>query len=660
MRVSLAAILLALLLPVAAPAASDAQPDTDRIIVRWRNAEPSTPTDARTRALAQRTRSSLTHGRELGGSFSLLRLSQVQRGATLAATLAALRADPEVALAVPDRPVRAQRYTPSDPLFAAGQWYLQSVQPAAIRADAAWDITRGGASPATSPVVIAVLDTGVRRAHPDLAAKLLPGYDFVSDSAISGDGDGWDTDPEDAGDFLTAEELASPKFTGRDCGSGPDKDQPVASSWHGTRVAGLLAADTDNGTGIAGAGFNVRLVPVRVLGKCGGFESDVVTGMYWAAGFWTTDNHDLPPPLLIDTSLPPNAHPAQVLNLSLGDESACDEVYALVVKEITARGVLVVASAGNEGKAVGAPANCPGVLAVAGLRQAGTKVGYSNLGPEVGIAAPAGNCVLTGPTDPCLFALNSTTNFGASTPGADGYSSPLLQPSYGTSFSAPLAAATAGLMKAVNPALTPTLLVARIRETARAFPTSSDTQPQPQACRTPGTGVATQDLECLCNTQVCGAGMLDAAAAVQAALRPAALAQVTGTVRTGQTLVLDGSHSAAATGRTLVNWQWSVVSATGGATTPAIGAANQPIASVPAPAFGSIVLRLSVTDNAGSSDSATVTITGTGTATTDAPPPQPEVSRSGGGNFDGWLLALIALLLAARVTRRNASSIARR
>jgi serine protease len=153
---------------------------------------------------------------------------------------------------------------------------------------------------------------------------------------------------------------------------------------------------------------------------------------------------------------------------------------------------------------------------VAGIRHVGTKVGYSNLGPEVGISAPAGNCVLVGGADPCLYALNTLTNLGTHGPQDNGYSSPVVQPTIGTSFSAPLVSGTAALMFAANPQLTPSQAIELIRSTARPFPAASDTTPQPPACALPSV-TPLQPSECICNTQVCGAGMLDASAAVLAA-----------------------------------------------------------------------------------------------------------------------------------------------
>lgn len=662
---ALPVLLLALLPPLVPAAARDAPADAERVIIKWR----STPAaiearaDERARGLAARVGRALTPGREVGNQISVLHLASRQRGAQLEATLAALRADPTVEFAVPDRRMRIRAYAPTDPLFSqayvhdgndyALQWYLTGAQPSSIRADAAWDISRGGTTATTSPVVVAVIDTGVRLNHPDLAGKLLPGFDFVSDAAVGNDGDGWDTDPSDPGDFISAEDLASGPLSGHDCGAGDNHDQPIPSSWHGTRVAGLLGAGTDNGLGMAGAGFNIRLLPVRALGKCGGFQSDVLAAMYWAAGFGARPGWQPPVAVIRDAGLwrdNPNQHPAQIINMSLGAVGACDEVYKLVVQEITSVGVLIVVSAGNEGDAVDSPANCPGALGVAGIRHAGTKVGYSNLGPELSIAAPAGNCVLSGANDPCLFALTTTSNSGATTPAEDDYSTPFT-PTYGTSFSSPLAAATAGLMKSVNPALTPQLLVSRIKATARPFPTTSSTTTE--VCVVPTANTAPQNAECICTTQVCGAGMLDAAGAVADALRPAALAQVIGAVRIGSTLTLDGSASAAAVGRSIASQSWTVEATAGGATAPTIANAGQLVASMAPPTQGSVTLRLTITDDLGASDSTRLTIAADGGITAETPPPADGVSRGGGG-MDLWLLALFVLLFAQRQRRRAA------
>ncbi len=619
---------------------------TDRVIVKWRNAGISTPIDDdRVTALAERRGKRLAAGRAIGGGMSVVKLDKERSGADLDAVLADLRSDPAVELVVPDRRVKAQAYVPNDPLFATGQWYLKSGQAAAIRADAAWDVTKGGVSPSTSPIVVAVLDTGIRADHPDLVGKLVPGYDFVNLPAASLDGNGWDPDPSDEGDFISAADLASGPFAGKKCGGGPNEDQPTNSSWHGTRVAGMIAANTDNGAGIAGTGFNIRVQPVRVLAKCGGFNSDVLAGMYWAAGL-------SPPPGVINLGsngvMPPvNATPAQIINMSLGSADACDAMYTTAVNDITAHGVLIVASAGNDGTDVGSPANCPGVMAVAGVRHVGTKVGFSDLGAAVSIAAPAGNCVNVTAGSPCLFSLDTTTNAGTTTPGANIYTDQL-NPNVGTSFASPLAAGVAGLMKAVNPALTPAALIARVKSSARPFPTTSDNANVP-VCHVPTGATDKQDSECICTTQVCGAGLLFASGAVNEALRPIAVAGVTGTLRAGNTVTLDGSKSGVATGRT-ASYQWTVVSATNGASPPSIASSNQSVASVPVQANGTVVLRLTVTDNLGATDTADVSIVmaaaATGGVTSTSAPPSS--STGGGGAFSWLMLALVAGVLAAR------------
>src|SRR5690606_21903197 len=204
--------------------------------------------------------------------------------------------------------------------------------------------------------------------------------------------------------------------------------------------------------------------------------------------------------------------------LSLGGGASCRSAYRDVVAHLPARGVLTVASAGNEGGAVSAPANCPGVLAVAGVRQAGTKVGFSNLGTEVGIAAPGGNCVNTGFGQPCLFSIITTTNLGEQTPSGSGYTDQF-NFNVGTSFSAPLVSGAAALMHSVNAKLGAEHLIARLQQGAMPFPVNpNDGTP---TCQNPATAPALQDSECYCTTETCGAGLLSASGAVTHALRPA-------------------------------------------------------------------------------------------------------------------------------------------
>lgn len=436
--------------------------------------------------LSQRLSLPLTNGRVLGARTQGLRgvgLSSSQLAARLAA-------QPDVEWAVVDHK-RRRFWVPNDSYFAAGQtglmpavgqWYLRAPEASAtsaINAVGAWDVTRGA-----STVTVAVLDTGVRFDHPDLASKLYQGYDFIADLDTANDGNGRDTNASDPGDWTLANQ----------CAIGEPKED---SSWHGTQVSGLVGAASNNGTGMAGTGGNVMILPVRVLGACGGYDSDIIAGMRWAAGLSRT-------PVV-------NAHPAKVLNLSLGSNGDCIQSYQDVMAELTAANVTVVAAAGNdEGMAVGVPANCPNVVAVAGLRHMGTKVGYSNLGPEVVVAAPAGNCVSTNGV--CLYPLLTTTNTGTSAPASNTYSDQYNY-SVGTSFASPLVAGTVALMLSVDSTLTPAKVRSILRNTARPFP-SSGSSPDVVACHAPTSDY--QD-ECYCTTSTCGAGMLNAAAAVTAA-----------------------------------------------------------------------------------------------------------------------------------------------
>jgi hypothetical protein len=199
------------------------------------------------------------------------------------------------------------------------------------------------------------------------------------------------------------------------------------------------------------------------------------------------------------------------------------------------------------------------------------------------------------------------------------------------------------------------MLIARIKASARSFPTVSDTTPQQPACQLP-TVAPLQDRECICNTQVCGAGMLNTAGAVNEALRPAVLADVVGTIGAGRMLTLDGSQSGVAAGRMVASYAWTVVSMSDGAGTPVIQSADLPQASVQSPGVGSIVLRLTVTDNLGSTDFADVTITAAlngGSSTSTSPPPATGNGSGGGGRLSLALLLLGVLMLYRTAMQRR-------
>jgi len=425
----------------------------------------------------------------------------------------------DVAWAVPDRRKRAAA-VPNDPLFAAGpasgqgpdagQWYLRTPDAtlqSATNFQQAWDQVSGRSS-----VVVAVLDSGTLRDHPDLTGgQLLQGRDFIADRDVANDGGGRDSDSSDPGDWVTAAENGEKGGAFENCGESD-------SSWHGTQVAGVIGASANNGLGMAGAAHGVRILPVRVLGKCGGYDSDIIAGMYWAAG-------------RPQAGEPANATPARVLNLSLGGEGLCGEAYRSAVAEISAAPyhAVVVAAAGNSsGHAVGEPANCPGVLGIGGLRHSGAKSLFSDLGPEVFLSAPAGNCVNIAPGTPCLYPILTTSNSGTRAPQAGGS---IWTDSYnitvGTSFSSPIVAAAAALVLSAQPGYT----VAQVRDTlarsARPFPTSgSDNGPDDPSpvlqCRAPD---GTDQLQCYCSVGLCGAGILDAAAAVADAVQKVPLSE---------------------------------------------------------------------------------------------------------------------------------------
>ncbi len=560
---------------------------------------------SRVSALGQRTGLGQRLSRSLGGDMSVVLLDKPLAGTELATALASLRADPEVEFVEIDQRRYAQA-VPTDPLYA-DQWYLQADQPSAVNFTAAWDLTTG-----RPDTVIAVLDTGVRFDHPDLGrygidpgGRLLPGYDFVSGESASSfvsanDGNGWDADASDPGDWVRDEDPAGPLA---DC----DEHD---SSWHGTRVAGMLGAITDNNTGIAGAIWNARILPVRVLGKCGGYDSDIIAGMRWAAG-------------LSAPGAPANPTPAKILNLSLGGTSNCSSSYRQTITALTAAGVLVVAAAGNtDGLAVETPANCTGVLAVAGLRQVGSKVGYSSLGPEVGIAAPAGNCVNLGAGQPCLFALTTTSNTGLTLPGLYTY-----RASIGTSFSAPIVAAIAGLMHGVNSELSSNEMIARIKSGARPFPA-----PDPAIPTCPALDSLTA--QCNCTATTCGAGMADAPGAVSEALRPVARIVDPGNARVGETITLDGSASAAARGRSVTGYAWNV----SGGTAEITGTSTAATATLQILAAGPVGVLLTVTDDVGAQDNAGVTV-------------NVAAAASGGGGGGLMHPLLLVILLAAGLRR---------
>lgn len=423
---------------------------TDRLIVRYRTPAAANAAMVRPTAMAmQRLQAAglqavAAHRNGLGAQ--VLRLNRPARATELRALARQLMADdPQVLYAEPDLRLQALA-TPTDPFYSS-QWHYHEPK-GGLRLPAAWDLSTGDG------VVVGVLDTGVR-AHPDLAANLLSGYDFITSASMANDGDGRDTDADDPGDG---------------CNGG-------RSSWHGTHVAGTVAAVSNNGEGVAGVAPAARILPVRVLGCGGGYFSDIADGILWASG-QTVGAATAPP------------QPARVINMSLGGKAACPVTLQNAINAARAAGTVVVVAAGNANQdaSLHTPANCAGVVTVAATGRTGGRAYYSNYGAKIDVAAPGGD-QRTGSANGVLSTLN------------DGYSAPAFD-SYafyqGTSMAAPHVAGVAALMLARNPSLTPDEVEVLLKSTAR---------PLPLAC-----------------SVGCGKGLVDANAAVSGVFLGASVA----------------------------------------------------------------------------------------------------------------------------------------
>ena len=518
------AVFAALMVPPAAQAAA-----VNGLIVRFQDVATAMPlhgaaagqgeAQAQARAVAREQRVLRSAGlpavqtRALGGSLRHLDFGR-SLGADEAARLAAaVRLQPEVAwVALNEREHRLQLVTPDDPYFAAGvdasgQWWLHTATDAAAAfshrrgvpgLQSAW--TEAGAS-SMARSVVAVLDSGITR-HPDLDAHVLPGYDFCCSTAAY-DNDGWpgrDFDPRDPGDWVSAADQAADHDLFGGC-------KVEASSWHGSLIAGILAAVSNNAEGVAGVHWNGRIVPVRVAGKCGAEVVDIIDALRWAAGLAVARPGG--------GMLPRNPNPARIINLSFGGSGDCN-VYQDTIAELRAlpAGVVVVAAAGNEhASAPSRPAKCPGVVGVVALNRDGFKASYSNFGAPLaasGIATVGGDTANQGRWSPLADdGLLTLSNAGVQGPGLPAYNRV-----FGTSFAAPVVAGVMSLMLSVNPALGADELVEGLRRSARRHVVSSN----------PGFGHCSEETpgRCLCDTATCGAGILDAAEALRYAHDPLA------------------------------------------------------------------------------------------------------------------------------------------
>jgi serine protease len=617
---------------------ASAEEATPRVIVKFREqmagasaTRQAFNVQSRIGELSTRQAVPLKLARSVSDRTHALWLERPLRGRELDRMLKRLAADPSVEYAVADRR-KYRAAIPNDPLFnqvpETGQWWLttpNSTIVSAIDGPAAWDLTIG-----IREIVVAVLDTGALFDHPDLGradqgGKFLPGYDFIGGAGsadaikVANDGDVRDLDASDPGDWIDASDVRDPLFS--DC-------EMSDSSWHGVHIAAIIGGRSNNGEGGAGIGWNTPILPVRVLGKCFGYDSDIVAGMRWAAG--------LPVP-----GVPANATPARVVNLSLGALEECTAPYVSAVQELRERNVLVVAAAGNDGvNGVAAPGNCPGVVAVTSLRHVGTKVGFANYGPRVTIAAPGGNCVNIGVNEPCLYPIISADNAGLKQPERMIYGGKL-----GTSFSTPMVAGVAALMLSRDPLLTNDELIERLRLSSRVFPAAD---PALFSCDDPlfvpdSEGNLPNDGQCNCTSTSCGEGMLDAGQAVRAAANAVAVVYGPSSGIEGQSVSFDGSRSLPAPRQRLTSYQWTVVDGPGGGTFsapagPATGFAGS---------AGQYTLRLTVADSAGTVDSYDFSLSLS--AATDS-----GGSGGGGGALSLLQLSLLAGALALSRRRRAA------
>ncbi|MEO7322266.1 MAG: S8 family peptidase, partial [Burkholderiales bacterium] len=438
------------------PAVRAAQ-STDRLIVKFKresaNALPSGV--GRAKALTASAGAAIRHVRSMGDNVEVMGLPSAVSNEEARRIAAQIATDPNVEYAEPDYKMFPAA-TPSDPGFSPGipfqggqlvnQWYLFDTV-GGINAPLAWDQTQG-----SSNTVIAVIDTGVL-SHADLAGRLLQGYDFIGPDPdgsfdTANDGDGLDNDATDPGNWITPGEAGRGNFAG--CPNAVDSD------WHGTHVAGIIAANW-NSDDIAGINRFAEILPVRALGKCGGYTSDIIDGMRWSAG-------------LTVNGAPANSNPADIINLSLGVPAdtippACSQSLQDAISDLMDRHITVVVAAGNgpEESVNAMPANCAGVISVgASLKNGQVASQYSNFGPLITLSAPGG-LITDSSTDAGQDAILSLNDRGVTGPQNDNAVAAL----YGTSFSTAIVSGVASLLLAVNPNLTPAQIKAILQSTAR-------------------------------------------------------------------------------------------------------------------------------------------------------------------------------------------------
>ena len=557
-------------------------PPVTQLIVRFRDETASgervAMTVPRVDGLSKAAGAQLLYRRPMVDRAHVFRLREPLTEAGADALIARLRRSPEVLSVEVDARV-FPALEPNDPFYAnnAGERMWTLKPPAAprlggINAPLAWDITRG------QGVVVAVIDTGIFT-HDDLEANILRGHDFVSPEPeafgggflIANDGDGRDADPSDPGDWISAEDKAKPVFEGctvRD------------SSWHGTHVAGTVAAVGNNLIGIPGVAFESKVLAVRALGKCGGFTSDVADAIWWAAG-------GIKPSDSQAVGLPNNPNPARIINLSLGSSRrACPDVQRNAIAAAKAAGAVVVVATGNGGSAntIDSPSNCPGVIAVTAHTVEGDSSDFANVGAGTTISAPGGgdctvsalNCRpdgLPGNPNTIYRQVLSTVSDGKQGPGL---SRTVFETKAGTSMATPHVAGVAALLLARMPTLKPDTVKNIVTASARPFPAGTYCAPFADGR--------------------CGAGMLDAKRAFDrlADLTPAVTASAPAAiVRNASAVTLTATATPKPAGLPTLTYAWQQLS--GPAVTLTDPTTLQPSFTAPSPG-GPLSFRFSASD----------------------------------------------------------------
>jgi serine protease len=355
------------------------------------------------------------HVRRMALGADVVSTSQKLGAAEAEMLMRQIAANPNVEYVQIDR-VMTHMLTPNDTNYSQ-QWGYTDAD-AGIRANTAWDVANG------SGIIVAVLDTGYVT-HSDLAANIVAGYDFITNTTTAGDGNGRDSNPADPGDYS---------------GGNP-------SSWHGTHVAGTVAAVTNNGKGVAGTAWGAKVMPVRVLGRGGGSTSDIADAIIWASGGAVSG---------VPTLSAANA--ADVINMSLGGGGSCDATTQAAINSAVSRGTTVVVAAGNSNANASGftPASCNNVINVASVTSASARSSFSNYGTLIDVSAP-GSGIL------------STLNAGTAGPGAESYAS-----YNGTSMASPHVAGAVALVQSRRLALglamyTPAQVEAQLKSTAYAL-----------------------------------------------------------------------------------------------------------------------------------------------------------------------------------------------